>query len=185
MAAGEKEKLADLTLETHIFAYLIAVVIFVSKNPVQLDNLFSSTIKFIGVLLPAAAFILLDVYFLHRSGRERAVLIWNVVKHLALLVLITLVFFRNDRDMTASGLYLLPVVLSCLTLGRGWGMAFAAAATGCLVVMNGVLPPTAPRGFELSLIFGGLFFLAAWFGASSKLKRRQQRGWPGWPLKTA
>ena len=172
-----KEKLADLTLGTHIFAYLIAVVIFVSKNPVQLDNLFFSTIKFIGVLLPAAAFILLDVYFLHRSGRERAVLIWNVVKHLALLVLITLVFFRNDRDMTASGLYLLPVVLSCLTLGRGWGLSFAAAATGCLVVMNGVLPPTAPRGFELSLIFGGLFFLAAWFlGGIIEIEKKTTEG---------
>ncbi len=173
-----KEKLADLTLGTHIFAYLIAVVIFVSKEPVQIYNLYSSTIKFIGVLLPAAGFILLDAYFLHRRDRQRAVLIWNVVKHLALLVLITLVFLRNGRDMTASGLYLLPVVLSCLTLGRGWGLAFAAAATGCLVVLTGIFPSTAPgHGIDLSLVFGGLFFLAAWFlGGIIEIEKKTTEG---------
>lgn len=164
-----KEKLADLTLGAHIFAYLIAVAIFICNEPIYgdiiyVDNLYISTVKFIGVLLPAAAFILLDVHFLHRKSGERSVFIWNVAKHLALFLLITLVFFRNERDLSLSGLYLLPVVLSCFTLGRGWGMAFAAGASGCLVVLTSVYPTTAQsQEVELSLIFGCIFFLAAWF----------------------
>ncbi len=164
-----KVKLADLTLGAHVMAYLIAVVIFLCNErlyafTLYASNLYITTVKFISVLIPAAAFILLDVHFLHRDSRERSVIIWNTAKHLALFLLIVLVFVRNGRDLSLSGLFLLPVVLSCLTLGRVWGMAFAAAATGCLVALTGIFPPTDQgQSIDLPLVFGGIFFLAAWF----------------------
>ena len=109
-----KEKLADLTLGAHIIAYLIAVAVFICNKPLHINhmnNLYDATIKLSGILFPAAAFILLDVFFLYRKGRSLTA-IWNVVKHLALFLLITLVFLYNEKDLTTGSLYLLPVVLS-------------------------------------------------------------------------
>lgn len=161
-----KEKLADLTLGAHIIAYLIAVAVFICNKPIHINhmnNLYDATIKLSGILFPAAAFILLDVFFLYRKGHSLTA-IWNVVKHLALFLMITLIFLYNEKDLTSGSLYLLPVVLSSLTLGRGWGVAFAAAASGCLVALAGFFTTTAfTQGIEMPFVFSGLFFLAAWF----------------------
>mgnify|MGYP001024231179 CR=1 FL=1 len=161
-----KEKLADLTLGAHIIAYLIAVAVFICSKPLHinhLNNLYNATIKISSILFPAAAFILLDVFFLLHKGRSLAD-IWNVAKHLALFLLITLVFLYNGKDLTSGSLYLLPVVLSSLTLGRGWGLAFAAAASGCLVALTGIFTTTAfTQRIEMPFVFSALFFLAAWF----------------------
>ncbi|NLX90442.1 MAG: diguanylate cyclase [Firmicutes bacterium] len=161
-----KEKLADLTLGAHIIAYLIAVAVFICSKPLHinhLNNLYNATIKISSILFPAATFILLDVFFLLHKGRSLAD-IWNVAKHLALFLLITLVFLYNGKDLTSGSLYLLPVVLSSLTLGRGWGLAFAAAASGCLVALTGIFTTTAfTQRIEMPFVFSALFFLAAWF----------------------
>ena len=140
-----KEKLADLTLGAHIIAYLIVLVIIICSEPIKINHiydLYNSTLKLCSILFPAAAFILLDDYLLHRK-EQGSMITWNVAKHLALFLLITLVFFRYERNLTASGLYLLPVVLSSLTLGRSWGMHFATASTACLVALTGIFlqPP--------------------------------------------
>ncbi|MEW5922306.1 MAG: diguanylate cyclase [Bacillota bacterium] len=171
-----EENLKELTLGTHVLAYLIAVVIFISSDPGKEYDLNSFTAVLMGILIPAAVFITLDYYFMQDKNGQRALPAWNFAKHAVLFAMITAVFasYRSEELWLPGALYLLPVVLSCITLGRWWGMAFAGAAAASIFILSLHAGITAGnRAAEAVLVLGGIFFLLAWFlGGIMEVEKR-------------
>ncbi|MDO9535762.1 MAG: diguanylate cyclase [Bacillota bacterium] len=163
-----EEKLAELMSGAHVLAYLIAVAIFIVSDPRKYDNLYTFSVLLIAILIPAALFIALDSYFLqNKNGQDKnTILAWNITKHAVLFAMITTVFsaYRSEYLWLIGALYLLPVVLSCITLVRWWGMAFAGASAGSIFILSRSIDFTAGnQAVEAALILGGIFFLLAWF----------------------
>ena len=163
-----EEKLAELMSGTHILAYLISVAIFIASDPRRDFNFSFFSVLLIALLIPAALFILLDSYFMQNKNEqnENIILAWNITKHVVLFSMITTVFsaYRSEYLWLLGALYLLPVVLSCITLGRWWGMAFAGASAGSIFFLSRSIEFSARnQAVEAALILGGIFFLLAWF----------------------
>lgn len=160
-----EEKLAELTLGAHVLAYLIAVATFIASDPRKYEDIYTFAVLLIGILIPAAVFIVLDYYFLQDRNGKNTLLVWNISKHAVLFVMITAAFsnYRDERLWLLGALYLLPVLLSCITLGRRWGMAFAGTATGSIFLLSrGVNFTAGNQATEAALILGGIFFLISW-----------------------
>jgi diguanylate cyclase (GGDEF)-like protein/putative nucleotidyltransferase with HDIG domain len=159
-----KEKLADLVLGTHIIAYLITVGVFFmyEANPFSLQNWLIA----LSLIIPAAIFILLDYFFLQRGKGKHTLIYWNIIKHSGLFLLITFVFSRHQgKYLDLMGvLFLLPVVLACITLGRRWGLVFAGiSAVTILALKWNYLYDFSSQQFEILLAYGAIFTLIAWF----------------------
>ena len=62
-------------------------------------------------------------------------------------------------------LYLLPVVLACITLGRLWGIIFAVTATTIIISLPliNIQKFSFENSFEISLATGAIYLLIAWF----------------------
>ncbi len=171
-----EESLSELTLSAHVLAYLIAVIIFIASDPRVIYNFNFFTALLIGFLIPASVFIALDYHFMQGKNVQRALPVWNISKHVVLFAMITVVFtsYRGEELWLLSSLYLLPVVLSCITLGRWWGMAFATAATGSIFLFSWDAGFTAGnQTIEAVLILGGIFLLLSWFlGGIMEVEKR-------------
>lgn len=160
------EKLAELTIGTHILAYLIITVIFIVSDPSRDHSYNFTSPVLMGILIPIAVFIVLDCHFMQDHKGRRVLTVWNFAKHAVLFAMITAVFasYRHDELWLFSALYLLPVVLACITLGRWWGLAFAAAATASISILSlSAANAAGGRPVEAVLVIGAVFFLLAWF----------------------
>ncbi len=163
-----KENLAELTLGTHILAYLLAIIILVSAETFFEEYTFNTTcILLISTVLPAAVFVLLDYHFLQGSYDSRVMRVWNITKLTLLYAVITAVFmkFQGEHLWLFASIYLLPVVLSSITLGKRWGMVFAATAVGSIFFLSGGMGFAGNQNVntvEAILVLGGIFILFAW-----------------------
>ncbi|MBS4025533.1 MAG: diguanylate cyclase, partial [Clostridia bacterium] len=159
-----KEKLTELALVTHIVAYLITIGVLVMYE----SNPFSFMNAWIGLsfFTVAAIFIILDNFFLQRVDGKHTLLYWNIIKHTGLFIIITLVFSRHQgKYIDLIGvLYLLPVVLACITLGRLWGIAFAGISASAILTLNTTFNKfMSNQHFEVLLALSGILCLVAWF----------------------
>jgi len=158
--------LLELDLGAHIMAYLVAVLTLIISHPLEEYTFTTSAILLVSIVIPAAAFVLLDYYFTGRENTPAFNLGWNLVKHAAIFVIISGVYFsiQEERLWLFSSLFLLPVVLACINIGQKWGMVFAAGATG--VVFSSSVVYTGNQlghALETALVPGATFFLLAWF----------------------
>jgi len=158
-----KVDLAEITLNAHLIAYLIVMVVVIEN--ISWGYSFQESPIILLITIPATVFIILDYHFLHKDYGDIAIFIWNIFKHTALYTIITVALFTNQNEYIwiLSTLYLLPVVLSCITLGQNWGLVFAGLTSLSiyLLVRNAGLPGN--QAVEMPLILGGIFFLVAWF----------------------
>jgi len=162
------EKMADLFMGAHFVAYLLTVAVFI----VRLPRSYSYT-DFVAILLgffvPATVFVVLDYYIFKNkvwdSAQKKLLLLWNVLKLCALFLLVTFVLATAPYTVQLQGaLYLLPIVLAAISMGRAGGVSFALAASGiiiflCKVEMEGNMVAVLENIFWLP----GVFLLAAWF----------------------
>ena len=162
------EKMADLFMGAHFVAYLLTVAVFI----VRLPRSYSYT-DFVAILLgffvPATVFVVLDYYIFKNkvwdSAQKKLLLLWNVLKLCALFLLVTFVLATAPYTVQLQGaLYLLPIVLAEISMGRAGGVSFALAASGiiiflCKVEMEGNMVAVLENIFWLP----GVFLLAAWF----------------------
>ncbi|MEW5785488.1 MAG: ATP-binding protein [Bacillota bacterium] len=155
-------------MSSHILAYLVAIIILITGKSMEKFTLSAAAFLLVGTVFPAALFIMLDYRFLQREFSRRVMLAWNIAKHTVLFAVITLVFaYSHHEHMWLFGsIYLLPVVLSSITLGQRWGTAFAGAAVTATFWLSGGMNLAENRAvgaFEAALVLGGIFFLLAWF----------------------
>ena len=162
------EKMADLFMGAHFVAYLLTVAVFI----VRLPRSYSYT-DFVAILLgffvPATVFVVLDYYIFKNkvwdSAQKKLLLLWNVLKLCALFLLVTFVLATAPYTVQLQGaLYLLPIALAAISMGRAGGVSFALAASGiiiflCKVEMEGNMVAVLENIFWLP----GVFLLAAWF----------------------
>ena len=92
---------------------------------------------------------------------------WNLLKYAALFAVNTmaLLYCQDGHLWLFSAIYLLPVALACITLGRRWGFAFAGAATTIVILLARVRSMDANQAMGMlqgPFIFGFIFFLLAW-----------------------
>ncbi|MGF7186803.1 diguanylate cyclase (GGDEF)-like protein [Desulfitispora alkaliphila] len=159
------EKLLDLFFGTHIVAYLITISTLSSYKSVSFS--FGNYIIFSFFLIVAATFILLDYYFHNRVSKNEYLKKWNIIKYVVMLTLITVIFIEDQGKLLGPFIiiYMLPVILACISLGRNWGFIFAGAAVGIILVLllnqNNFL--LEQQVFEIGLVFTGVIFLVAWF----------------------
>ncbi len=161
-----KERLAELALSTHVLAYLLVIALFIASDSGKAVSYNFSSPIFMGVLVPAALFIVLDYYFLREQQGRPALAVWNFTKQVVLFAMITGVFnaYQVEELWLFGALYLLPVVLACITLGHWWGIAFAAAATVSIFLLSLSYGAIAVgQAVEAALANGGIFLLLAWF----------------------
>jgi diguanylate cyclase (GGDEF)-like protein/putative nucleotidyltransferase with HDIG domain len=159
-----KEKLMELVLVTHIITYLITIGVLVmyESNPFTFKNALIG----LSLVTPATIFIILDYFFLQRDNGKHTQLYWNIIKHTGLFAIITLVFSRHQgKYLDIMGvLFLLPVVLACITLGRKWGLVFAGISASAILALNITFNSyMSNQHFEVLLALSGIFFLVAWF----------------------
>jgi PAS domain S-box-containing protein len=172
-----EDNLAELNLGAHILAYLVVIIILITGTSIDGYDFSTSAILLIGTVLPAAGFILLDYRFSHGEYGSRFLLGWNIAKHTLLFAVITIVLagFRGEQLWLFASMYLLPVVLSCITLGQKWGTVFAGAAVGAIFLLTRGMDVAGNRAvseFETALVLGGIFFLLAWFlGGNVKVEK--------------
>ncbi len=154
---------AEQALVAHIFAYLLAVVILISNLPREYGvNTFAALL--VSTLIPATVLILIDYNFLQKDYGQNVIFAWNVTKYVALFIVITLAFtiYPGESLWVKSVLYLLPTVLSCITLGQKWGLVFAGLAVVSIYLFSLALDFTGNRIAEVILVLGGIFFLVTW-----------------------
>lgn len=162
------ERIADLLVGTHLVAYLLTVAVFIVRLPRSFSYTGFITLL-LGFFIPATIFIALDYYlfnsFAQDIAQKRKLQLWNVLKLSGLFLLITYVLVFVPHTVQLQGaLYLLPIVLAAIALGRRGGVLFALAASlvlfvlfwrevggGVATVLEGVLGLT------------GVFLLVAWF----------------------
>ncbi len=164
-----KEKLEDLVLSVHVITYLLVVITFIMDQPRNFSSGTFSIILFV-FLIPATMFILLD-YFFMKKHNDKFLLAWNITKHVGLFFLITFLIlsFEGESLILLGVLYLLPIILSCITLGGRWGLVFAGAAGGSILLISWLLPNiTVSQIIEVNLVLSGIFFTVAWFLCSIK-----------------
>ncbi|UNC93031.1 hybrid sensor histidine kinase/response regulator [Candidatus Contubernalis alkaliaceticus] len=163
-----QKSLAEVNLVTHILAYLVTVIILIFVANLKEYTFYTSTILLTGTVSPAAVFILIDYHFLQRKYRYPVLLWWNIAKHTLLFIIITMVLASSQREQVwlFGSIYLLPVALSCIALGKRWGTAFAGAASLCIFFLSSGLNFTGNQELgilEPTLVLGSIFFLLAWF----------------------
>lgn len=163
-----QKSLAELSLGAHIMAYLITIIILIVVANLKEYTFYTSTIILVGTILPATIFILLDYHFLQQGDKQRVLLWWNITKHTVLFLVITVVLANSQREHLClfGSIYLLPVALSCITLGKRWGIAFAGSAMISLFLLWRGMDFTgnqATEPFEALLVLGGILFILAWF----------------------
>ena len=160
-----EEELAELTLSTHVLAYLLLLIVFIIIDPIKEPSFMSYSAIAFSLLFPAAILIALDYHFLQKL-ENHTITAWNITKHAVLLAMITTVFSNIEGEYLwlFSALYLLPVVLSCITLGKTGGLAFAAAASGSIFLFaKNTFFSAENHGIEGVMVLSGIFFLMAWF----------------------
>lgn len=163
-----QKNLLEMSLVAHVLAYLITIIILIVVGNLTEYTFYVSTLLLGSIVLPAALFILLDYHYFQQVYNRSILSWWNISKHTALFVIITVVLANSPREQLwlFGSIYLLPVVLSCITLGKNWGITFAGAATiSILLLTNGTgFPGNQELGtLEATLVLGGVFFLLAWF----------------------
>lgn len=163
-----QRNLAELSLVAHILSYMITIIILIVIANLKDYTYYTTTIIFVGTLLPAAAFILLDYQYFQRKYERPALKWWNISKHVVLFIVITVVLANSPREhlWLFGSIYLLPVALSCITSGKQWGTAFAGAAAISIFLISGGIDLSGNQGsrtLEATLVLGSIFFLLAWF----------------------
>ncbi|UNC92250.1 hybrid sensor histidine kinase/response regulator [Candidatus Contubernalis alkaliaceticus] len=163
-----QKSLAELSLAAHIMAYLITIIILIVVANLKEYTFYTSTIILMSTILPAAIFILMDYHYFQRGHKQSVLLCWNITKHTVLFLVITVVLANSQREhlWLFGSIYLLPVALSCITLGKRWGIAFAGASMISLFLLWRGMDFTwnqAAEPFEALLVLGGILFILAWF----------------------
>ncbi|RJX28274.1 MAG: diguanylate cyclase [Dethiobacter sp.] len=161
------EKIADLVLGAHLLAYLLTLSVFIVRLP-RSYSYPSLNAVLLGFFVPATVFIIIDYYLLSNftSSRQKNMLLcWNITKHTVLFFLITYVLIFTQTTLQLQGaLYLLPVVLAAISLGRVGGLIFSLAASLSLFMMT--LEKTyfyIEISLEAAFLLSGIFLLMAWF----------------------
>ncbi|MGI5823618.1 MAG: HD domain-containing phosphohydrolase [Dethiobacteria bacterium] len=162
------EKMADLFMGAHFVAYLLTVAMFI----VCLPRSYSYT-DFVAVLLgffvPVTIFIALDYYLFNNKlqdpAQKNVLLFWNILKLCVLFLLVTFVLASAPYTVQLQGaLYLLPVVLAAISLGRAGGVPFALAASGIIIFLyKGEAGCNVAAALENVFWLPGVFLLAAWY----------------------
>lgn len=165
---GKRESTEAFTQTAHIISYLLATIVFIVCSLTGRNNDFLAGTILMRSLVPAAALlILIDIYFYCRSHRTASLPGWNLLKYAALFAVNTmaLLYCQDGHLWLFSAIYLLPVALACITLGRRWGFAFAGAATTIVILLARVRSMDANQAMGMlqgPFIFGFIFFLLAW-----------------------
>ena len=162
------EKIADLLVGTHFVAYLLTVAVFIVRMPRSFSYADLSAVL-LGFFIPATIFIALDYYFFNSLAQDIAqkskLQLWNVFKLSGLFLLITYVLAFIPHTVQLQGaLYLLPIVLAAIALGRYGGLLFALAASLVLFVLFwSEMGGGVAAVLESVLGLSGVFLLVAWF----------------------
>ena len=123
----------------------------------------------LGFFVPATIFIALDYYLFNSLVQDltqkHKLLLWNVLKLCVLFLLVTYVLVSAPYTVQLQGaLYLLPIVLAAIALGRAGGLLFALAASFLVLILywgetGGSMAVVLENVFWLP----GVFLLSAWF----------------------
>lgn len=162
-----QDSLSEFTLSAHILVYLITIIIFITGTSIEQYTFYSATILLVVIVLPSAFLILLDIHFLNKKYGRRVMNVWNIIKHTFLLGIITAVLssFHSEQLWLFSSIYLIPVLLSCINMGKWWGITFAGGAVGSFFWLSRgivVAGNQAVGQLEAALVLGSIFFLLAW-----------------------
>lgn len=163
-----KIKLAELTLSAHLLAYMIAIVVIVANRSMEDYSFSTSTMLLLGIILPVAFLVLLDLHFIQKTYSARVIMFWNIAKHVVLFTVITTLYFgfQDEQSWIFATIYMLPVALSCITLGRWWGSIFAVASVVSVFFHSrevGYSGGQALGIMEAAMVFGSVFLFLAWF----------------------
>ncbi len=154
--------LSALTLSVQIMAYLATLIILISTTAKAGNSFYSYAFLLVAAaMIPASFFYLGGFLFMNRIKDK---LFWHLGIHILLFAVITVVLSTFDGELLwfYSSIYIIPVVLSSLTLGKWWGMAFATAATGSIFWLSKISGNYAVEPSEAVLVPGSVFVFLAW-----------------------
>lgn len=162
------KKIADLLVGAHFVAYLLTVAVFIVRLP-RSYSYADLVAVLLGFFVPATIFIALDYYLFNSLVQDltqkHKLLLWNVLKLSVLFLLVTYVLVSAPYTVQLQGaLYLLPIVLAAIALGRAGGLLFALAASFLVLILywgetGGSMAVVLENVFWLP----GVFLLSAWF----------------------
>ena len=162
-----EKSLGELSLVAHILAYLVTISILIVIYNLKEFSYYASTFLLIGTILPAALFILLD-YRIQQIHKHYVLKWWNIAKHTVLFIIVTVVLATSPGEQLwlFGSIYLFPVALSCITLGKQWGTVFAGASFISIFLLTDSMnfaENQVSGTLEATLVLGSIFFLLAWF----------------------
>ncbi len=164
----KREKiLGEMSLVAHILAYLVTISVLIVIYNLREFSYYASTFLLIGTILPAVLFILLD-YRVQQIRKHHVLKWWNMAKHTMLFIIVTVVLAASPREQLwlFGSIYLFPVALSCISLGKQWGTVFAGASFISIFLLTdsmNLAENQVSGTLEATLVLGGIFFLLAWF----------------------